>query len=167
MLLFPSCEWGSLYIVLTDTESMSMCLQEDFSTYPDMPAYHCIAVTLGRAGHLEQLLELIKSLKEGPKKKHIAGYGASRLNWNGCLQPDIVVYNAVCQIFPFYALSQDVSFLAIWRCIRNSVQGSFDQLVMKNTVLYEPFDEPIQPRVGNYHAWLGTSLPKFNVHIVF
>lgn len=94
---------GFIIHCITDTEGMSMCLQEDYSTYPDMAAYHCIAVTLGRAGHLDQLLELIKSLKEGPKKKRIAGYAASRFNWNGCLQPDIVVYNAVCQTFPFYA----------------------------------------------------------------
>lgn len=71
-----------------------LCLQEEHSTYPDMAAYHSIAVTLGQAGHLTQLLDLIESLREGPVKKTVKG-SPRQLNWNGRLEPDIVVYNAV------------------------------------------------------------------------
>lgn len=79
-------------------------MQEEFSTYPDMAAYHSIAVTLGQAGHLTELLELINSLKAGPKHKRINGYLAQRGNWDGSLQPDIVVYNAVCHRLTFLNL---------------------------------------------------------------
>ena len=66
--------------------------QENYSSYPDMPAYRAIAVILGQAGYLKELLELIESLKMGPPKpiKFIPV-----LNWESYLQPDIVVYNAV------------------------------------------------------------------------
>ncbi|KAG0597694.1 hypothetical protein M758_12G014900 [Ceratodon purpureus] len=69
-------------------------MREEHSTYPDMAAYHSIAVTLGKAGHLTQLLHLIESLREGPVKKDVRG-SPRQLNWNGRLEPDIVVYNAV------------------------------------------------------------------------
>lgn len=69
-------------------------MREEHSTYPDMAAYHSIAVTLGQAGHLTQLLDLIESLREGPVKKTVKG-SPRQLNWNGRLEPDIVVYNAV------------------------------------------------------------------------
>ena len=68
-----------------------------------MAAYHSIAVTLGKAGHLTQLLHLIESLREGPVKKDVRG-SPRQLNWNGRLEPDIVVYNAV---------SEDLNLLAI------------------------------------------------------
>lgn len=74
-------------------------LQEEHSTYPDMAAYHCIAVTLGKAGHLTQLLHLIQSLRKGPIKKHVRG-SPKQLNWNGRLEPDIAIYNAVSE-YPF------------------------------------------------------------------
>ena len=69
-------------------------LQEEHSTYPDMAAYHSIAVTLGKAGHLTELLHIIRSLKEGPVRRNVGG-SPRELNWNGRLEPDIVVYNAV------------------------------------------------------------------------
>ncbi len=74
--------------------------QEDFSTYPDMAAYHSIAVTLGQAGHLTELLGLIEALQVRPKKDSIKGT-RRRFDWNGLLYPDIVVYNAVCYGVPF------------------------------------------------------------------
>jgi hypothetical protein len=69
-------------------------LQEEHSTYPDMAAYHSIAVTLGKAGHLTELLHIIQSLKKGPVRRNVGG-SPRELNWNGRLEPDIVVYNAV------------------------------------------------------------------------
>jgi len=73
--------------------------QEDFSTYPDMAAYHSIAVTLGQAGHLTELLGLIEALQVRPKRDSIKGT-RRRYDWNGLLYPDIVVYNAVCYRVP-------------------------------------------------------------------
>lgn len=67
-------------------------MRERFSSYPDMAAYHAIAVILGQAGHLKKLLQLIESLKIGPPKpiKFIP-----LIKWDSSLHPDIVVYNAV------------------------------------------------------------------------
>lgn len=69
-------------------------MREEHSTYPDMAAYHSIAVTLGKAGHLTELLHIIRSLKEGPVRRNVGG-SPRELNWDGRLEPDIVVYNAV------------------------------------------------------------------------
>lgn len=79
-----------------NSHSGVLFLQEEHSTYPDMAAYHSIAVTLGKAGHLTQLLHLIQSLWEGPIKKNVRGT-LKQLNWDGRLEPDIVVYNSVSE----------------------------------------------------------------------
>ncbi|MCO5567942.1 hypothetical protein L7F22_021638 [Adiantum nelumboides] len=67
-------------------------MRENFSSYPDMAAYHAIATILGQAGQLKELLHLMESLKVGPPKpiKFI-----QLINWDSSLYPDIVVYNAV------------------------------------------------------------------------
>lgn len=62
------------------------------STYPDLVAYHCIAVTLGQAGHLKELFDVIDSMRSLPKKKFKTG---TLERWDPRLEPDIVVYNAV------------------------------------------------------------------------
>nr|PNR47214.1 hypothetical protein PHYPA_014334 [Physcomitrium patens] len=69
-------------------------MREDHSTYPDIAAYHSIAVTLGKAGHLTQLLHLIESLRQESMKKRARGIPL-QLSWKGSLEPDIVIYNAV------------------------------------------------------------------------
>lgn len=62
------------------------------SSYPDLVAYHCIAVTLGQAGHMEQLFDVIDSMRSLPKKK----FKMALLDkWDPRLEPDIVVFNAV------------------------------------------------------------------------
>lgn len=66
-------------------------MREDRHIYPDMAAYHSIAVALGQAGLLKELLNIIQLMKEKPKKVKNMRYK----NWNPELQPDIVVYNAV------------------------------------------------------------------------
>ncbi|BBN09640.1 protein MpPPR_50 [Marchantia polymorpha subsp. ruderalis] len=64
---------------------------EETSIYPDMAAYHSIAVTLGQAGFLEELLDLIPSLRKGPRStKYLLN-----LKNHGALSPDIIIYNAV------------------------------------------------------------------------
>lgn len=62
------------------------------STYPDLVAYHCIAVTLGQAGHLKELFDVIDSMQSSPKKKFETGVIGK---WDPRLKPDIVVFNAV------------------------------------------------------------------------
>jgi hypothetical protein len=62
------------------------------SSYPDLVAYHCIAVSLGQAGHLKELFDVIDSMRSTPKKK----FRTEALGkWDPRLEPDIVVYNAV------------------------------------------------------------------------
>lgn len=56
-----------------------------------MAAYHCIAVILGQAGLLKELLNLIECMKEKPKRIK----NMKRKNWNPVLQPDVVIFNAV------------------------------------------------------------------------
>lgn len=65
------------------------------SSYPDIVAYHCIAVTLGQAGHMKELFDVIDCMRSPPKKKFNAG---ALEKWDPRLEPDIVVYNAVSNI---------------------------------------------------------------------
>ncbi|KAK2351625.1 pentatricopeptide repeat-containing protein, mitochondrial [Trifolium repens] len=67
-------------------------MQLKMSTYPDLVAYHSIAVTLGQAGHMKQLFDVIDIMRSPPKKKFSKGVFE---NWDPRLEPDIVVYNAV------------------------------------------------------------------------
>ena len=56
-----------------------------------MAAYHSIAVTLGQAGLLKELLNIMECMKQKPKtvkKKY-------HRNWDPVLEPDVVIYNAV------------------------------------------------------------------------
>lgn len=57
-----------------------------------MAAYHSIAVTLGQAGRLRDLIKVTERMRETPSKKvkHMRNK-----NWDPTLEPDIVVYNAV------------------------------------------------------------------------
>lgn len=57
-----------------------------------MAAYHSIAVTLGQAGMVRELMSIIERMKEKPSK-YIKN--ARSKSWNPTLQPDIVVYNSV------------------------------------------------------------------------
>ncbi|KAL2499587.1 Pentatricopeptide repeat-containing protein [Abeliophyllum distichum] len=66
-------------------------MRGDANIYPDMAAYHSLAVTLGQAGFLKELVNVIESMKEKPKKIKNVRYK----NWNPVLQPDVVVFNAV------------------------------------------------------------------------
>ncbi|CAL5211923.1 unnamed protein product [Lathyrus oleraceus] len=67
-------------------------MQQQMSTYPDLVAYHSIAVTLGQAGHMKQLFDVIDIMRSPPKKKFNKGIFE---NWDLRLEPDIIVYNAV------------------------------------------------------------------------
>ncbi|XVF59262.1 hypothetical protein PTKIN_Ptkin07bG0261400 [Pterospermum kingtungense] len=64
----------------------------DCLIYPDLAAYHSIAVTLGQAGLLKQLLNIIECMRQKPSKRI---KNMRRKNWDPVLEPDLVVYNAV------------------------------------------------------------------------
>eukprot|EP00252_Welwitschia_mirabilis_P018813 TRINITY_DN4208_c0_g1_i2.p1 TRINITY_DN4208_c0_g1~~TRINITY_DN4208_c0_g1_i2.p1 ORF type:complete len:826 (-),score=151.81 TRINITY_DN4208_c0_g1_i2:256-2733(-) len=64
---------------------------EHVSSYPDMPAYHSIAVILGQAGYLKELFSVIDCLRTGSSKL----LNNVKFLWKYQLEPDIVVYNAV------------------------------------------------------------------------
>ncbi|XP_073296325.1 pentatricopeptide repeat-containing protein At5g67570, chloroplastic [Primulina huaijiensis] len=66
-------------------------MRGDAYIYPDMAAYHSLAVTLGRGGFLKELLNVIESMKEKPRKIR----NVRHKSWDPVLQPDIVIFNAV------------------------------------------------------------------------
>lgn len=66
------------------------------SSYPDLVAYHCIAVTLGQAGHMKELFDVIDCMRSPPRKKFKTG---ALEKWDPRLEPDIIVYNAVSNIY--------------------------------------------------------------------
>jgi pentatricopeptide repeat protein len=57
-----------------------------------MAAYHCIAVTLGQAGLLKELLKVIERMRQKPTK---LTKNLRQKNWDPVLEPDLVVYNAI------------------------------------------------------------------------
>ncbi|GFQ04452.1 pentatricopeptide repeat-containing protein at1g30610 chloroplastic [Phtheirospermum japonicum] len=67
-------------------------MQEQMASYPDIVAYRCIAVTLGQAGHMKELFDVIDTMRSPPKKKFKTNYFEK---WDPRLEPDVVVYNAV------------------------------------------------------------------------
>ncbi|KAL3522947.1 hypothetical protein ACH5RR_015781, partial [Cinchona calisaya] len=67
-------------------------MQQNMSSYPDLVAYRCIAVTLGQAGHMKELFYVIDNMRSPPKKKFKTGVLDK---WDPRLEPDVVVYNAV------------------------------------------------------------------------
>ncbi|KAF7835272.1 pentatricopeptide repeat-containing protein [Senna tora] len=69
-----------------------LAMQQQMSTYPDLVAYHSIAVTLGQAGHMKELFDVIDIMQSPPKRKFKTG---ALENWDPRLEPDIIVYNAV------------------------------------------------------------------------
>ena len=60
-----------------------------------MAAYHSVAVTLGQAGFLKDLVKVVDSMKTKPSKRP---KNVWRKDWDPCLQPDVVIYNAVMNI---------------------------------------------------------------------
>ena len=57
-----------------------------------MAAYHSIGVTLGQAGFLKELLNIIECMRQKPPKRIKNMY---KKNWNTLLEPDVVIFNAV------------------------------------------------------------------------
>ncbi|KAG9440531.1 hypothetical protein H6P81_020696 [Aristolochia fimbriata] len=67
-------------------------MREDRHIYPDMPAYHSFAVTLGQAGLVNDLWNIIVCMRQKPtaKTKNLL-----QENWDPRLEPDIVIFNAL------------------------------------------------------------------------
>ncbi|CAL9198336.1 unnamed protein product [Musa hybrid cultivar] len=67
-------------------------MREDGQIYPDMAAYHSISVTLGQAGLVNELVNIVECMKQKPSKTL---KNMNRRNWDPCLEPDVIIYNAV------------------------------------------------------------------------
>ncbi|KAJ1253740.1 hypothetical protein BS78_K200800 [Paspalum vaginatum] len=67
-------------------------MRGDAQIYPDMPAYHSIAVTLGRAGFLKELIKIIEYMRQKPSKRVMK---MRRKDWDPSLEPDVLIYNSV------------------------------------------------------------------------
>ncbi|KAL8508443.1 hypothetical protein ACS0TY_018901 [Phlomoides rotata] len=65
---------------------------EQMATYPDIAAYHSISVTLGQAGHMKELFDVIDIMRSPPKKKFKTEFLEK---WDPRLEPDVIVYNSV------------------------------------------------------------------------
>ncbi|KAK7250913.1 hypothetical protein RIF29_33688 [Crotalaria pallida] len=59
--------------------------------YPDIAAYHSIAVTLGQAGLMKELMNIVECMRQKPKTVKFMYHK----NWDPVLEPDVVIYNAV------------------------------------------------------------------------
>ncbi|CAI8609384.1 unnamed protein product [Vicia faba] len=66
-------------------------MRRNIHVYPDMAAYHSIAVTLGQAGLLKELLNIVECMRQKPETFNYM----YRKNWDSSLEPDVVIYNAV------------------------------------------------------------------------
>ncbi|KAL5202325.1 hypothetical protein ABZP36_013277 [Zizania latifolia] len=67
-------------------------MRGDAQIYPDMAAYHSIAVTLGRAGLINELIKIIEYMKQKPSKRVMK---TRRKDWDPSLEPDVLIYNSV------------------------------------------------------------------------
>ncbi|XP_052155224.1 pentatricopeptide repeat-containing protein At5g67570, chloroplastic [Oryza glaberrima] len=67
-------------------------MRSDAQIYPDMAAYHSIAVTLGRAGLLNELIKIIEYMRQKPSKRVMK---MRRKDWDPSLEPDVLIYNSV------------------------------------------------------------------------
>lgn len=87
------------------------------ASYPDLAAYHCIAVTLGRAGLMKELFDVIDCMRTLPEKKFNLG---PLQKWDPRLEPDLVVYNAVL-----------LNFKLEVQCLENMGSTSLIRLIEK------------------------------------
>ncbi|KAM0884227.1 hypothetical protein ACQ4PT_031126 [Festuca glaucescens] len=78
--------------VATEALRVFTMMRGDAQIYPDMAAYHSIAVTLGRAGLLSELIKIIDNIRQKPSKRVMT---MRRKDWDPLLEPDVLVYNSV------------------------------------------------------------------------
>lgn len=70
-------------------------MQKELASYPDLAAYHCIAVILGQAGMMKELFDVIDCMRSIPEKKLKLGM---LQKWDPRLEPDLIVFNAVSNL---------------------------------------------------------------------
>lgn len=70
-------------------------MQKELASYPDLAAYHCIAVILGQAGMMKELFDVIDCMRSIPEKKFKLGM---LQKWDPRLEPDLIVFNAVSNL---------------------------------------------------------------------
>ncbi|KAK4399493.1 Pentatricopeptide repeat-containing protein, chloroplastic [Sesamum angolense] len=113
-------------------------MQEQMASYPDIVAYHCIAVTLGQAGHMKELFDVIDSMRSPPKKKFKTDFLEK---WDPRLEPDVIVYNAVMLACGKYNLVHDffkkvqksyIPSALIYKVLVNALwrEGKIDEAIM-------------------------------------
>lgn len=76
-------------------------VQGNIHVYPDMAAYHSIAVTLGQAGLLKELMNIVECMRQKPKTFK----SMHRKNWDPVLEPDVVIYNSVRKQIDIYHIT--------------------------------------------------------------
>lgn len=69
-----------------------------------MAAYHSIAVTLGQAGYLKELVSIVERMKQKPSRKI---KNMRWKNWDPVRQPDVVVFNAVRSVLRVLIFKSD------------------------------------------------------------
>ncbi|KAJ0961429.1 hypothetical protein J5N97_000384 [Dioscorea zingiberensis] len=67
-------------------------MRDDGYLYPDMAAFHAIAVCLGQAGLVKDLISIIECMRQKPSKKI---KNMKLKDRDQCLEPDIVIFNAL------------------------------------------------------------------------
>uniref|UniRef100_A0A804IFW3 Pentatricopeptide repeat-containing protein n=1 Tax=Musa acuminata subsp. malaccensis TaxID=214687 RepID=A0A804IFW3_MUSAM len=67
-------------------------MRQGLSSYPDLAAYRCIAVTLGQAGLMKELFDVIDCMRAVPEKKFNLG---PLQKWDPRIEPDLIIFNAV------------------------------------------------------------------------
>ncbi|KAL8151788.1 hypothetical protein V2J09_021596 [Rumex salicifolius] len=83
--------YTKLLAVLGNTRRPQEALHGDCNIYPDMAAYHSISVTLGQAGLLKELMNIVELMKQKPSR---GVKNVHNKRWDPVLQPDLVVLNA-------------------------------------------------------------------------
>ncbi|KAF6162627.1 hypothetical protein GIB67_003173, partial [Kingdonia uniflora] len=64
----------------------------NYQIYFDITAYHSIYVTLGQVGLVKELMNVVECMRQKPSKRI---KNTRRKNWDPCLEPNVVVFNAV------------------------------------------------------------------------
>ncbi|KAL5977063.1 hypothetical protein ACLOJK_021405 [Asimina triloba] len=105
-------------------------MRRQLSSYPDLAAYHCIAVTLGQAGYMKELFDVIDCMRTLPEKKFNLGM---LTKWDPRLEPDIFIYNAVMLECGKYNLVHEF----FQKVEKNSIPSALNYKVLVNALWRE------------------------------
>ncbi|RZS21032.1 hypothetical protein BHM03_00053636 [Ensete ventricosum] len=88
---------------------------------PTRAAYRCIAVTLGQAGLMKELFDVIDCMRAVPVKKFNLG---PLQKWDPRIEPDLIVFNAVSALELRNRSFDSLEVPALWR------EGKIDEAVL-------------------------------------